>query len=454
MSPSYLNRHRRFAERLLLGVVLAAASGCVGARRRGTRSPPVINPPPGRPMSEDAGPRAGPDGRRVPAPTPAGRPRRRAAGRHRRGGLRDPPPTAGRRASACLCDNECDTGFCQEGACCTGTTCGRRAPGRALPAPRPVRQRLLRRRRLLQRRLQRQLRELQPARPHGRVCPGARRPDDPARRLPRRRPAESCGQSGFCNGQGGCAKYAPGTACGAAACSGPRTFIPGGECDGDGICVKGAPARLHPLHLRGRQPAAPAAWPTPTACPPHVCAAGSCGLRGKGQACTAGDQCQTGFCVDGVCCDERLRRPVPFCASPSSRGTCTPVRAGAPDPRAAAGITDPGPGLPGPGCPPPAAPTAGATAGGGCQRYENGTTCRGARCEHRPQRRDRALRLHERRLPRPRPDRLRPLPRLHRQPLHHPVWQRQPVRRRPLLHRRHLRQAPDRRAMQPGQRLC
>ena len=114
--------------------------------------------------------------------------------------------------------------------------------------------------------------------------------------------------------------------------------------------------------------------------PPHVCVAGKCGLRGNGQACTASDQCQSRFCVDGVCCENACAGRCQFCASPASRGSCQPVRSGAPDPRAAAGVTDPARVCVDQG--PATCGTNGRCDGsGGCLRYESGTVCRAARCE-------------------------------------------------------------------------
>ena len=78
--------------------------------------------------------------------------------------------------------------------------------------------------------------------------------------------------------------------------------MPAGECDGDGVCVKGMALECTPFTCEGAS-CRSSCVADADCVPPNICADGRCGLRGKGQACTAGEQCQTGFCVDGVCCE-------------------------------------------------------------------------------------------------------------------------------------------------------
>ena len=49
----------------------------------------------------------------------------------------------------------------------------------------------------------------------------------------------SCGQTGACNGQGGCARHLAGTVCRPPSCQGRDAFVPASLCDGDGTCVVG-----------------------------------------------------------------------------------------------------------------------------------------------------------------------------------------------------------------------
>jgi hypothetical protein len=88
-------------------------------------------------------------------------------------------------------------------------------------------------------------------------------------------PASSCGKDGMCDGAGACRKYAAGTTCQAAGCTG-GTVSAGGMCDGAGTCTAGAQ----------------------TSCNGYQCdAAGVACLSGT---CTTDASCTT-FCSAGVC---------------------------------------------------------------------------------------------------------------------------------------------------------
>ena len=99
--------------------------------------------------------------------------------------------------------------------------------------------------------------------------------------------AAACDGAGTCPAaqQVGCAPYA----CGATSCR--------GDCTADGDCAGG-----------------------------NYCAAGVCSpVKGPGEACSAADQCGTGSCVDGVCCDTACDGQCEACDVAGSVGTCSPV---------------------------------------------------------------------------------------------------------------------------------
>jgi MYXO-CTERM domain-containing protein len=58
--------------------------------------------------------------------------------------------------------------------------------------------------------------------------------------------------------------------------------------------------------------------------------AGSC-AKALGEACTAGSECGSGYCVDGYCCDGACTTACKSCAVSGSLGTCSNVAAGLTD---------------------------------------------------------------------------------------------------------------------------
>jgi hypothetical protein len=57
------------------------------------------------------------------------------------------------------------------------------------------------------------------------------------------------------------------------------------------------------------------------------CNDGICGVRPNGAACSAPRDCQSGFCVDGFCCNEACTSPCRSCSF-STPGTCVNVGPG------------------------------------------------------------------------------------------------------------------------------
>jgi hypothetical protein len=96
--------------------------------------------------------------------------------------------------------------------------------------------------------------------------------------------AATCGANGWCNGSGACQKYAAGTSCAPASCSG-STFTAAATCDGNGTC----------------------ATPTTTPCAPYVCGTGTCKTTCATNAdCVSPYTCTIGICAagcPGVYCD-------------------------------------------------------------------------------------------------------------------------------------------------------
>jgi hypothetical protein len=242
---------------------------------------------------------------------------------------------------------ECDSGFCADGVCC-GVPC----TGACVACNQPE-----------------QLGTCAPVPAGGEDLHGVCKAES----------AESCGQSGFCNGQGGCAKHAAGTVCRPSSCTDPQHFVPPSLCDGDGTCQHGTALSCSPSTCAAGA-CLGSCTGDDTCVPPQSCVSGSCGPKGLGQDCVSGAQCGSGFCVDGVCCDGACAGRCSFCANPEARGKCSPSKAGAVDPRAARGEKDPAKACLDQG--PEGCGQNGRCDGqGGCQRYADGTTCRPPRCD-------------------------------------------------------------------------
>src|SRR5206468_3307692 len=63
---------------------------------------------------------------------------------------------------------------------------------------------------------------------------------------------------------------------------------------------------------------------------PAVCAGGSCGKIANGLPCRNTNQCQSGFCVDGLCCNAACTQQCMACDVSGALGTCAQVPAGNP----------------------------------------------------------------------------------------------------------------------------
>lgn len=254
------------------------------------------------------------------------------------------PGARKRLGLACACGAECDSGICTDGVCCN-VACDQPCVSCRLPDRLGA---------------------------CTSVAPGS---PDP-RGLCTKESPETCGRNGLC-GPSGCARYAPGTNCKAASCSGSSLVYP--YCMPDGTCTGGSPINCAPSICAGG--ACKLRCTSDGDCAAGKrCVNGSCGLRGLGQSCELAEQCESGFCADGVCCDLPCKERCWSCALPSAPGRCNAVPADTPDPRAAAGVKDPAI-----ICLDQGRKSCGMNGrcdgSGGCQRYAAGTVCQGESCD-------------------------------------------------------------------------
>jgi hypothetical protein len=258
-------------------------------------------------------------------------------------------PQCPKRAPGTPCQtaDQCETGFCADGVCCN-VAC----QGACVACNQAERM--------------------------GECLPTASGAPDP-HLICRRDTPQTCGQSGVCNGEGGCAKHNAGVPCGEPRCDGPNAMVPPSECDGDGTCVAGTAIACAPFLCEGQ--GCRATCTDDRQClAPRICLNGSCGKRGAGQSCSAAEQCESGFCVDGVCCEEACQGRCSTCASARARGKCVLVPAGNADLRALAGKTDPATVCADRG--PESCGSNGRCDGkGGCELYRKNTICGPGTCD-------------------------------------------------------------------------
>jgi hypothetical protein len=331
----------------VLGVVaLGLATGC----RANRVATPVVDP-----RSDAAGP--GPTGE---CPT-------------------SPPEGLTPVGGECACDIECLTGRCEAGVCCTGAACSALRPlGSACTKPADCHSGFCADRVCCNVACTGACVACDLATRRGECSPVPAGAED-KHGVCRRDPADSCGQTGSCNGQGGCAKYAAGSQCRPPSCESMGRVIPASQCDGNGTCVHAEGIACDPSICEGG--ACRGGCDSDTQClAPSRCTNGSCGQKGLGQACASGNECASTFCVDGVCCESDCAGRCRFCASPQSPGRCATVGAGAMDPRAARGERDQARTCLDEG--PTSCGANGRCDGqGGCQRYADGTVCREPSCD-------------------------------------------------------------------------
>ncbi len=185
--------------------------------------------------------------------------------------------------------------------------------------------------------------------------------------------APPCGNTGLCAGDGTCAQTGYGASCGAADCTGSeeRARI----CSGTGSCI----------------------LDNPVSCAPYVCSGSACGTtcaadsqcttgyfcntsssacqpkKSLGEACGGNTQCDSNFCVDGVCCDTSCTGSCVACSAAlkgtGSDGVCDNVLAGT-NPRSACATTQ--------------ASSCGTTGfcdgSGACELFGSGTPCGATTC--------------------------------------------------------------------------
>jgi len=151
----------------------------------------------------------------------------------------------------------------------------------------------------------------------------------------------SCGTDGTCDGKGGCHLTASGTSCGSASCSG-STFTPGKTCSGTGTCVASGSAvdcGQNACTTGGCKMACAADTDCGTSAYCDTSTNKCASKKASGTACSLGNECTSGACVEGVCCNTACSGTCLSCLAAKTggaSGTCAFITAGMPDTRCTA----------------------------------------------------------------------------------------------------------------------
>ncbi len=208
-----------------------------------------------------------------------------------------------------------------------------------------------------------------------------------------------CGDTGSCDGNGGCQLGKAGTTCGSASCAPPVSgtlnggtvsqslaMVPAGACDGKGGCTPGSPVSCQNFQCNAANATcktgctstasdcnsiAPSAADSTGG---NTCINNTCQLKPNGSACANGFTCASGNCVDGACCGSPSCGTCQACnianAQGNLDGNCRTVGTGTTEPHNLCAVTG--------------NTTCGTdgkcTAAGACEKW-NGTACTpGAGC--------------------------------------------------------------------------
>ncbi len=177
----------------------------------------------------------------------------------------------------------------------------------------------------------------------------------------------NCSTNGLCDGNGACQSYPVGAECGPSSCT-AGAYTPPSTCNAAGQCTASRSRTCSPFVCNGSV-CYDACNSDKQCAEGSFCLNGSCGPKPSGANCSAGTECKSGFCAQGVCCDRACTEACMACNLSSSQGICTAVADGAADPQGK--------------CKDTATSTCGTTGAclkGACAFHKQGTSCMAAAC--------------------------------------------------------------------------
>jgi hypothetical protein len=128
--------------------------------------------------------------------------------------------------------------------------------------------------------------------------------------------ASSCGSNGTgCDGSGACILYPSGTVCAAASCSNGTRARPD-ECDGSGTCDDGGLDDCSPYHCNGTDCRTSCSDDGHCLTGSYCDASNQCvSAGGLGDPCGGDNECNSGYCRDGRCCESSCTGECMACAN-------------------------------------------------------------------------------------------------------------------------------------------
>ena len=207
------------------------------------------------------------------------------------------------QAQDCADDAECQTGYCVDGKCCndacegTCEACSNAAKGQGSDGICGL--------------------VVGGLDPHGSCTPG-----NPS----------SCGFDGACNGLGACSFYQGNSCQGGATCDGNSAV--GQFCNGQGTCITdntGVPCEPFKCIIN-QGCATSCASDGDCSSTSYYCEQSSCQTKkAAGATCQTANQCASGYCVDGVCCENACTSKCQACSNvkkgAGEDGKCEPILA-------------------------------------------------------------------------------------------------------------------------------
>jgi hypothetical protein len=137
--------------------------------------------------------------------------------------------------------------------------------------------------------------------------------------------ASTCGTTGWCKA-GACEYHPSGTVCAAGSCSGSTQTL-ADTCSGTGTCTDNGTVSCGAGYVCASGACQSCSDGLKNGAETDVDCGGSggCGKCQNGKKCTLPNDCSSGSCVDGYCCNTACSGTCQACNLPGYYGSCSPI---------------------------------------------------------------------------------------------------------------------------------